>query len=138
MLKCGTLSLKPSPRNHLYATFTSISLIVCLMLLMPNMNWIIAIFINTTGSILGRPVSVEYFSSTRSYMNEKSTYLCFLIAWIVLSNQSLKFLSFFLMILYHKYHLKCWNFNDFIKNMHIKGHEHHTTFMAFVYSLRPV
>ena len=40
------------------------------------------------------------------------------------------------MILYHKYHLKCWNFNDFLKNSYRKSHEHHKTFMAFVYSLQ--
>ena len=43
------------------------------ILLIPNMYCMIGILVSITGSILGLPLSEEYLSSTKSYMNEKST-----------------------------------------------------------------
>lgn len=64
VVKCGTLSYRSSPKNHLYALFTSISFTVCRMLRIPNIYCNTAILISTTGSRLGRPWSAEYFCST--------------------------------------------------------------------------
>lgn len=71
----------------------------------------IGILISVTGSIEGLPVSVEYLSSTRSYMKSKSIYLSIFVKDGLVEQVHLLIPSVFVSFYLQGYFLLSWRYS---------------------------